>query len=98
MEQENVEKLQTEVPKISQKDAVFTFVKDALVELGKVVAEGDKLVIYVSKDVRKIVRARLYAGFKSGQIKLKKPKEDSKLKKYCSGLIKHWMTNDTRFN
>lgn len=83
---------------MAQNEAVYKFVLEALQEVGKTVAEGDKLKDYVGKDVRKIVRQKLFDGFKAGKIKLLKEKDDSKLKKYCSGLIKNWVIKDKRFN
>lgn len=85
----------TGVTKLSQKDAVYNFVVEALTDKP---AEGTKLRDSVTKDVRKIVRQRLFAAVKSGEVKLSKQFDDSKLKKYCSGLINNWLKKDPRFN
>lgn len=82
--------------KLSQKDAVHTFVTEALSET--VVPAGTKLKELVTKEVRKVVRQRLFAAVKSGDVKLSKQFDDSKLKKYCSGLINNWLKKDSRFN
>lgn len=82
--------------KLSQKDAVYTYVTEALG--GQQPAEGQKLKDLVTKEVRKTVRQRLFAAVKSGEVKLSKQFDDSKLKKYCSGLINNWLKKDTRFN
>lgn len=85
----------TEVSKVSQKDAVFNFVIAALENKP---AEGQKLKELVTKEVRKVVRQRLFAAIKSGEVKLSKQFDESKLKKYCSGLINNWLKKDPRFN
>jgi poly-gamma-glutamate capsule biosynthesis protein CapA/YwtB (metallophosphatase superfamily) len=82
--------------KLSQKDAVYTFVTEALAGLAP--GEGQKLKDLVTKEVRKTVRQKLFAAVKSGEVKLSKQFDDSKLKKYCSGLINNWLKKDTRFN
>lgn len=86
----------SEATKLSQKDAVTVFITEAL--KGVTVPEGVKLKDLVTKDVRKVVRQRLFNGFKAGEIKLGKTYDDSKLKKYCSGLINNWLKKDNRFN
>lgn len=82
--------------KLSQKDAVYNFVTEALA--GAERPEGSKLRDLVTKEVRKTVRPRLFAAVRSGEIKLSKTYDDSKLKKYCSGLINNWLKKDPRFN
>lgn len=82
--------------KLSQKDAVYNFVQEALA--GKEKAEGQKLKELVTKEVRKVVRQKLFAAVRSGEVKLAKQYDDSKLKKYCSGLINNWLNKDPRFN
>lgn len=82
--------------KLSQKDAVYNFVTSALGSQEK--TEGQKLKELVTKEVRKVVRSRLFAAVKSGEVKLSKQYDDSKLKKYCSGLINNWLKKDPRFN
>lgn len=83
------------VGKLSQKDAVYNYVKEALSEVN---TEATKLKDAVDKDVRKVVRQRLFAAVKSGEVKLSKQFDDSKLKKYCSGLINNWLKKDPRFS
>lgn len=82
--------------KLSQKDAVYNYVVEALGSADR--PEGTKLKELVTKEVRKIVRQRLFAAVKSGEVKLSKQFDDSKLKKYCSGLINNWLKKDPRFN
>jgi hypothetical protein len=87
---------QAETTKMSQKNAVYNFVNEALENV--VLAEGQKLKELVTKEIRKIVRQKLFAAVKSGQVKLSKQYNDSRLKKYCSGLINNWLGKDIRFN
>lgn len=94
--QEQAVETKTEVVKVSQKDAVFNFVTETLA--GQTPAEGQKLKDLVTKEVRKVVRQRLFQSVKSGEMKLSKQFDDSKLKKYCSGLINNWLKKDSRFN
>lgn len=82
--------------KLSQKEAVYQYTIRAL--KGKTPAEGQSLRSLVNKEVKKEVRKMLFDGLKSGQVKLKSQKEDSALKKYCSGLINNWLNKDERFN
>lgn len=94
--QEQAVETKTDASKLSQKDAVYKYVTEAL---GAVqLSEGQKLKDLVTKEVRKTVRQRLGSGIKSGEIKLSKQFDDSKLKKYCSGLINNWLKKDSRFN
>lgn len=88
---------ETLVSKLSQKDAVYNFVTEALGQNAQL-EDGLKLRNLVTKEVRKVVRQRLFASVRSGEIKLSKQYDDSKLKKYCSGLINNWLQKDTRFN
>ena len=81
--------------KLSQKDAVFSFLLEAL---NNKPAEGQTLKSLVTKEIRKVVRQRLYQEFKAGNVKLSKTMDDGKLKKYCSGLINNWLKKDERFN
>lgn len=82
--------------KLSQNEAVFKFVNEALGQV--TLSEGQKLKELVTKEVRKVVRQKLFAAFRSGDIRLAKPYDDSRLKKYCSGLINNWLKKDPRFN
>lgn len=86
----------TTTPKLSQKDAVYKYVVEALGSADK--PEGTKLRDLVTKEVRKIVRTRLYIGLKNGEIKISDAANDSKMKKYASGLINNWLKKDERFN
>lgn len=81
--------------KLSQKDAVFNFV---IAALDAKPGPGEVLKSLVTKDLKKVVRTRLFEELKLGNIKLKRTMDDSKLKKYCSGLINHWLRRDPRFN
>jgi hypothetical protein len=86
----------TDPTKLSQKDAIFAFTMEAL---GLTEKPADaKLKDLVTKEVRKIVRQRLFAAVKAGTVKLSKQFDDSKLKKYCSSLINNWVKKDPRFN
>lgn len=91
--------------KLSQKDAVFVFVVEAVEASGtlSVLEPGQERSLKeikekVTKDVRKVVRQRLFAAVQSGDVKVSKQFTDSKLKKYCSGLINNWLKKDSRFN
>lgn len=86
----------TTTSKLSQKDAVFKYVSEALVNT--VQGENQKVRDLVTKEVRKTVRQRLFNAVKTGEVKLSKQFDDSKLKKYCSGLINNWLKKDPRFN
>jgi hypothetical protein len=88
---------QEQTAKLSQKDAVYNYVTEALGQSAQV-DETIKLRSLVTKEVRKVVRQRLFAAVRSGEIKLAKQYDDSKLKKYCSGLINNWLQKDKRFN
>jgi hypothetical protein len=83
--------------KLSQKDAVFNFLVEALNGNTKR-ADGEGLKVLVTKDIRKVVRQRLFQEIKAGNVKLARPMDDSKLKKYCSGLINNWLKKDERFH
>jgi hypothetical protein len=84
--------------KLSQKDAVFNFLMDALDTSQNPLTSGQTLKTRVTKDIRKVVRQRLFNEIKAGNVKLSKTMDDSKLKKYCSGLINNWLKKDERFN
>lgn len=88
--------------KLGQKDAVFAFVTESMagvtMEPGETVKARLAKKDDASKAVRKAVRQKLFAAIKAGTIKLSKPYDDSKLKKYCSGLINNWLKKDPRLN
>jgi hypothetical protein len=92
---QQVEAVET-VGKLGQKDAVYLFVNQAL--NAPDLAPGTKLKELVTKEVRKVVRQRLFAAVRSGEMKFSKQYDDSRLKKYCSGLINNWLKKDPRFN
>lgn len=94
--QEQAAQTTADVKKLSQKNAVLQYVTEALGSADK--PEGTKLKELVTKEIRKIVRQRLFAAVKSGEVKCSKQFDDSKLKKYCSGLINNWLKKDPRFN
>ena len=83
---------------LSQKDAVFNAFSEVIDEKGNVRAEGEPLKVLFTKDVRKAVRQKLYAGIKAGTIKCKPTYDEKKLKKYCSGLISNWLAKDERYS
>lgn len=90
-----------ETKKMSQKDAVYNFVVEVVngsVEYGQVLTKEKKLKELVTKEVRKAVRQKLFTAVKSSQIRMSKDMDESKLKKYCSGLINNWLNKDERFN
>jgi predicted acyltransferase (DUF342 family) len=89
---------ETQDSKVSQKDAVFNFVTEALAADGTIKGENEKLKDLVTKEVRKSVRQKLFGAIKAGEVRLAKECDDSKLKKYCSGLINNWLKKDPRFN
>lgn len=95
-QEQTVETKTETTSKLSQKDAVYNYVTEALAGSSK--EDGQKLKDLVTKEVRKVVRTRLFAAVKSGEVKLSKQFDDSKLKKYCSGLINNWLKKDPRFN
>ena len=103
-EQEAVTEPQTQAPtKLSQKEAVFLYVTEALhgvtiTEGTPPITEGTPLKTLVTKDVRKVVRTKLFDGIKSGVIKYSPSKTDAEIKKYCSGLINNWLGKDERFS
>ena len=90
----------TAAPKAAQKDMVYAFALEALnlTEGANRPLGSPALRSLVTKEVRKAVRLRLFAGMKDGTIKLARPMDDSKLKKYCSSLVNNWMKKDPRFN
>jgi hypothetical protein len=92
------ETTETAPQKLSQKDAIFNFLMEALGGLVHNRQEGQPLKSLVTKDIRKVVRVRLFQEFKAGNVKLSKNYDDGKLKKYCSGLINNWLKKDERFN
>jgi hypothetical protein len=92
----NQEAAAPEVTTISQKDAVLNFALEATNNGRR--EEGASLRSIVTKEVRKAIRQRLFAGVKDGSIKLSRSMDDSKLKKYCSSLINNWLKKDPRFN
>lgn len=83
---------------VSQKNSVFNFVTEAIAAEGRVKGEGEKLKELVTKEIRKSVRLKLFAAAKAGQMDYPESYDDSKLKKYCSGLINNWLKKDPRFN
>jgi hypothetical protein len=86
------------VTTLSQKDAVYQFAAEALASAGSVPNDGQAVRDLVTKEVRKSIRLKLFSGVKTGQIKLARSMDDSKLKKYCSSLINNWLKKDPRFN
>lgn len=78
-----------------QKNAVYNL---ALAALNAEPKEGVSLRSLVTKEVRKTIRQGLFAAIKAGTVKLARPMDDSKLKKYCSSLINNWLKKDSRFN
>jgi hypothetical protein len=91
---------QTVVQKLEQREAVFKFITEALSEDGKTLAEFKILMEQDKKQLqslRKVVRQRLFTSIRSGETRLGKEYDDSRLKKYCSGLINNWVAKDPRF-
>ncbi len=81
---------------LSQKEAVYTYVIQAIGSHD--LLAGQTLKDLITKDVRKIVRTKLFNGIKTGIIKYNPSKTDSEIKKYCSGLINNWLGKDERFH
>jgi hypothetical protein len=79
-----------------QKDAVRTFITEALASAGPADATAAKA--RMTKEIRKVVRQRLFAGMRDGSIVLGSAMDDSKLKKYCSSLINNWLKKDAQLN
>lgn len=95
-------------PKMEQKEAVFKFITETLVIESKSVEQFIALLSIPKeqlnvedkkqlKAIRKTVRQRLFASIKAGETKLSKQYDDSRLKKYCSGLFNNWVMKDPRF-
>ncbi|SRR6266481_8857319 len=88
--------------KMSQKDATYCFIMDALKVDGLgskyQLPEGTKLKDIVTKEIRKVVRQNLFKALAEGTVGLTKVMTDSRKKKYCSGLVNHWLKKDPRFN
>jgi len=81
----NQETAAPEAPKaMKQKDAVQSFITEALAgrDTNGLNAKGS-----LTKEDRKVVRQRLFAGMRDGTIVLGSAMDDSKLNKYCSSLI-----------
>lgn len=85
------------IMQLNQRDAVYKFVLEAL-GADYTLSEGQKLKDLVTKDVRKVIRPKLYEGIMSGAIAYKPTKLEAKVRKYCSGLINDALKKDTRFN
>ena len=100
METQTVESLvpKTDKTKLSQKDAVFNFTTEILVSAGKSRVQGEPLKTLVTKEIRKLVRAKLIESLKKGETRLSKSFDESRIKKYASGLINNWLKKDPRFN
>lgn len=81
---------------LSQKDAVHRFALEALQGVAK--PEGASVRSLVTKAIRKAIRLKLFDGLRLGSVKLARPMDDSKLKKYCSSLINNWLKKDERFD
>lgn len=85
------------VVQLLQKDAVYMYLSDALRGTGinfTQLKESKKAPEV--KVLLKGVRQRLFEGIRNGEIKCK-TMDDSKLKKYCSGLINNWLNKDPRY-
>ena len=94
------EQAQVQVPvvQLSQKEAVYLYLNDALQGTGINIAQlKESKKAPEVKPLLKGVRVRLFEGVRSGSIKCKEM-DDSKLKKYCSGLINNWLTKDPRYS
>lgn len=93
--QEEVKTEETATASLTQKEAVYSFTIEALANTPR--PEGVALRDTVTKDIRKVVRNRLFAGMRDGSVKLTREMDDSKLKKYCSSMLNNWLKKDTRF-
>lgn len=97
-EQQTTSQAAPQIEKLSQKDAVFNFTTEALVNAGLSRIKDQPLKDLVTKEIRKVVRQRLFAAISAGEVRVSKTMDSSKLKKYCSGLINNWLKKDERFN
>lgn len=109
--------VQTETAQIteqmSQKNAVFLFVKSVLDlnQEGTALTNGVVLkncllassediveVLRAKKAKRKAVQVLLFDALKAGNVKISCEKTDAQLRKYCSGLVNNWLKKDPRFS
>jgi hypothetical protein len=84
--------------KQTQKEAVFTAVKNVLSKEGITVGENTNVNPVMTRELRAQVNNVLFEGFKAGTIELDREFSDADLKSYISGLQSNWLRKDKRLN
>lgn len=84
--------------KQTQKEAVFTAIKNVLGEQGITITENMNVESYMTREVRSQVNQILIEGFKNGTIELSREFDETGLKTYVSGLQSNWIRKDKRLN
>lgn len=84
--------------KTNQKTAVYMAITAVLAEAGHEFTDGTNISEWMTKDLRAIVNAILFKGFREKDIELDREYSDSDLKAYVSGLQSNWIRKDKRFN
>ena len=83
---------------VNQKTAVYVAITTVLANAGIEFTDGMNVAPFMSKELRAIVNAMLFQGFREGEIELDREYSDSDLKAYVSGLQSNWIRKDKRFN
>lgn len=84
--------------KQTQKEAVFTAVKNVLAEENVTISDNTNVNDLMTKERRAQVNSILFEGFKNGSIEITELPDDSALKGYVSGLQSNWLRKDKRLN
>ena len=91
--------------KNTQREAVFTAVKNVMADKGLPFEEGNNVQTVIVGDVRNAVHEIVCEGFRQGTIEFEPTKSNqeklaspSKLSAYVSGLISNWLRKDSRLN
>jgi len=84
--------------KVNQKTAVYMAITTVLAEAGHDFSDGMNVAAFMTKDLRAIVNAILFKGFRDSEIELDREYSDTDLKAYVSGLQSNWIRKDKRFN
>jgi hypothetical protein len=82
----------------NQKTAVYMAITAVLAEAGIDFSDGMNVAAFMTKDLRAIVNAILFKGFRDNEIELDREYSDTDLKAYVSGLQSNWIRKDKRFN
>jgi hypothetical protein len=83
---------------VNQKTAVYAAIVTVLADAGIEFSDGMNIAPYMTKELRAIVNAVLFTGFRAKEIELDREYSDSDLKAYVSGLQSNWIRKDKRFN